>query len=294
MDEAICILCSMGALTSSGIPFGDDFEKRVSEAHGLLSKNDRRIVDHVRDNPGELAFHTSESLAQSAGVSQAAAVRFARRLGYRGFAELRSLALEDLQNGVQSPADRFRTDGRKPSGHRFAWDIENLLKTASFVEDELPKAAAAISQAATVYVLGDRESYGLASFLHRRLHTILANVRLIEPSFADDITCVRDSDVVVACLFRRYSRLTVALVEKAREAGARIVLVTDGENHDSASAQDQVLVAATESPRFQWSMVAPLAVIESLVVEVAAVDPRVTYQRLEATDRFKREHDIFL
>ncbi len=284
----------MDALTSSGAPFGDDFEKRVSEARELLSKNDRRIVDHVRDNPGELAFHTSESLAQSAGVSQAAAVRFARRLGYTGFAELRNLALEDLQNGVVSPADRFRADGRKPSGHRFARDVENLLATASFVENELPKAAAAISEAATVYAVGDRESYGLASFLHRRLHTILANVRLIEPSFADDITCVRGGDVVVACLFRRYSRLTVALLEKAREAGARTVLVTDGENHDFASAQDHVLVAATESPRFQWSMVAPLAVIESLVAEVAAVDPRATCQRLEATDRFKREHDIFL
>lgn len=284
----------MTASASAGTSFGEDFEKRVSEAHGLLSKNDRRIVDHLRNNPGELAFHTSESLAQSAGVSQAAAVRFARRLGYKGFAELRNLALEDLQNGVVSPADRFRADGRKPSGHRFARDIENLHATASFVENELPKAATTISEARTVYVVGDRESYGLASFLHRRLHTVLANVRLIEPAFADDITCVREGDALVACLFRRYSRLTVSLVRKAREAGARIVLVTDKENHDFASARDHVLVTATESPRFQWSMVAPLAVIESLVAEAAAVDPRATCERLEATDRFKSEHDVFL
>jgi len=54
-----------------------------------------------------------------------------------------------------------------------------------------------------------------------------------------------------------------------------------------------VAVAATKSPTFQWSMVAPLAVVESLVAEIAAVDPRATSQRLEATDCFKREHDIF-
>lgn len=290
----ICILGLMDALTSSGIPFDQDFEKRVSEAHGMLSKNDRRIVDYVRGHPDELAFHTSESLAHSVGVSQAAAVRFARRLGYEGFAQLRNLARENLQDGVQSLAARFRADARKPSDNRFAHDIENLLATATFIKNEVPKAAATISEAATVYVVGDRESYGLAAFLHRRLHTILDNARLIEPSFADDITCVRDGDVLVACLFRRYSRLTAALIEKAREAGARVVLLTDGENHDFTSTQDHVLVAATESPRFHWSMIAPLAVMESLVVEVAAVDPRAARQRLELTDGFKREYDIFL
>jgi DNA-binding MurR/RpiR family transcriptional regulator len=276
------------------MPFGKDFEKRVSEARDLLSKNDRRIVDYIRKHPDELPFHTSDSLAQSAGVSQAAAVRFARRLGYEGFVQLRGLAREDLQNGVQTLAGRFRVDGRPPSGNRFARDIENLLATEAFVENELPKAAATIFEAPTVYVLGDRESYGLAAFLHRRLHIVLANVRLIEPSFADDITCVREGDVVVACLFKRYSRLTVTLLEKARAARARVVLLTDSEHHDFVSNADHVLVAVTESPRFHWSMIAPLAVIENLVVEVAAVNPRAARERLETTDRFKAELDIFL
>ena len=284
----------MSAPTSQNLSFGKDFEKRVSTVHDLLSKNDRRIIDYIRERPDELPFHTSDSLAQSAGVSQAAAVRFARRLGYGGFTELRDLAREELQNGVQTLAGRFRADGRPPSGNRFAKDIENLLTTEASIENELPKAAATIFEAPTVYVLGDRESYGLAAFLHRRLHTVLPNARLIEPSFADDITCVRESDVVVACIFKRYSRLTAALIEKARAARARVVLLTDGEHHDFVSNTDHVLVAATESPRFHWSMIAPLAVIESLVVEVAAVNPRATRERLEVTDRFKEEQDIFL
>ena len=284
----------MGSPVSQKMPFGKDFERRISAAHDLLSKNDRRIVDYIRERPEELPFHTSDSLAQSAGVSQAAAVRFARRLGYEGFSELRDLAREDLQNGVQTLAGRFREDGRPPSGNRFSKDIENLLTTEAFIENELPKAAATISGAPMVYVLGDRESYGLATLLHRRLHTILANVRLIEPSFADDITCVREGDVVVACLFKRYSRLTVTLLEKARSTRSRIVLLTDGEDHNFVSSTDHVLVAATESTRFHWSMIAPLAVIESLVVEVAAVNPRTTRQRLEVTDRFKEEQNIFL
>lgn len=274
--------------------FGRDFEKRISAVRRELSRNDRRILDHIREHPDRLAFHTSDSLARSSGVSQAAVVRFARRLGYEGFAELRNLARDDLQHGRPSLAARFRADGRASSGHRFARDIENLLATEEFVENELPRAAATVFEASTVYVAGDRESYGLAAFLHRRLHTILDNVRLVEPSFADDITCVRRGDVLVACLFRRYSRLTVALIERARAAGARIVLLTDGEHNDFVPQGDHVLVAATESPRFHWSMIAPLAVIESLVVEVAAVDPRAARERLEATDRFKEEQDIFL
>lgn len=293
-EQPRCILGAMSVSAPHPIPFNEDFEKRIASVRSLLSRNDRRIVDYIRRHLDELPFHTSDSLSHSVGVSQAAAIRFARRLGYKGFAEFRDLSREELQKGVQTLAGRFNADGETLPGNRFSRDIENLLATEAFIEDELLKAAGTIYRASTVHVLGDRESYGLASFLHRRLHTVLGNVRLLEPSFVDDITCVKESDVVVACLFKRYSRLTITLLHKAKAAGASVVLLTDGEHHGFISARDHILVSATESLRFHWSMIAPLAVIESLIVEVAAVDPRAARERLEVTDRFKEEQEIFL
>src|SRR3954453_16941336 len=72
---------------------------RVSEARGGLSGNDERILDFLRDHLDELAFHTAESLAQGAGVSAAAVVRFSRRLGFASFRELRDRARDELQAG---------------------------------------------------------------------------------------------------------------------------------------------------------------------------------------------------
>jgi DNA-binding MurR/RpiR family transcriptional regulator len=76
---------------------GRELDVRVAGARGGLSGNDERILAFLREHLGELAFHTAESLAQGAGVSAAAVVRFSRRLGYGSFRELRDRARDELQ-----------------------------------------------------------------------------------------------------------------------------------------------------------------------------------------------------
>ena len=73
-----------------------ELDVRVADARGRLSRNDERILSFLRDHLDELAFHTAESLAQGTGVSAAAVVRFARRLGFASFRELRERAREEL------------------------------------------------------------------------------------------------------------------------------------------------------------------------------------------------------
>src|SRR4051795_12721417 len=88
---------------------------RVSDARGRLSRNDERILAFLREHLGELAFHTAESLAQGAGVSAAAVVRFSRRLGFASFRELRERARDELQGGEPpaAPSAGASTLGRK-------------------------------------------------------------------------------------------------------------------------------------------------------------------------------------
>jgi DNA-binding MurR/RpiR family transcriptional regulator len=145
-----------------------------------------------------------------------------------------------------------------------------------------------------VYVVGDRETLGLAIFLHRRLHIVLQNVNMIDPSFPDDIIRVGPDDAVIVCMFPRYSWLSADLLKRAKSSGARTVIVTDTTSQAFLTGTDHVLVAATESDRFHWSMVAPVAVLEGLVAKVAALSPEETRRRLEETDQFKREQSFFL
>jgi hypothetical protein len=141
-----------------------DFAVRVSDNRSRLSNNDRRIVEYLREHPDELAFHTSKSLAVGVGVSQAAVIRLARKLGYDGFTELRDTARQDLRDGGPTLTARFSERGELSTEDMFRQDVDNLVATQSFVEAELPRAARSIAGAAAVYVVGDRETLGLAVF----------------------------------------------------------------------------------------------------------------------------------
>src|SRR4051795_13477705 len=112
----------MASAVAQSLSLQQELGVRVADARGRLSRNDERILAFVRDHLDELAFHTAESLAQGAGVSAAAVVRFARRLGFASFRELRDRARSELQAG--------RVDEQSPSasvlGRKVERDVASL------------------------------------------------------------------------------------------------------------------------------------------------------------------------
>ena len=136
--------------------------------------------------------------------------------------------------------------------------------------------------------------HGLAVHFHRLLTDVHEGAHLVDPGFPDEVAGVGSRDVVVACLFRRYSRLTVELLGTVHEGGAHVVLVTDGRGHDFAAHADHVLVAVATGPALYDSMVAPLWLLESLVAEAAAVYPDRSRARLEKIERFTEDQRLLL
>src|SRR5919206_2004488 len=113
MFQSSTVSCSTGPMTADPTPRAEftleqELDVRVSEARGQLSRNDERILAFLREPLDELAFHTAESLAQGAGVSAAAVVRFSRRLGFASFRELRDRPREDLQGASDADAPAAR------------------------------------------------------------------------------------------------------------------------------------------------------------------------------------------
>lgn len=276
-------------------PFEEELTSRVAGARGKLAANDERILGHVHETLDELPFHTSDSLARSVGVSRAAVVRFAQKLGYAGFTELQHASRHAVRQSQESPLSRF---SGAPSGplleQKAVQDSRNVLATEALVRDAIGPAAQSIAQAERVYLVAARKSSGLVVHFDRLLAGVRENVHLIDPGFPDEIADAGRGDIVVACLFRRYSRLTVDLLKLARAAGAQVVLVTDGRGHDFAVHADEVIVAVATSPTLYDSMVGPLFALESLVAEVAAVDPQRSRQRLKAVEDFTEDHRLLL
>jgi DNA-binding MurR/RpiR family transcriptional regulator len=288
-----------GALTdpeASGLSaFDGEFASRVADARGTLTANDRRILAHLTDSLDGVIFETAESLGQSVGVSHAAVVRFAHKLGYAGFAELRAAARRGLRPSPESPLSRFTQNQPGSLVERKAvQDTKNLLATLAMVGDTLGPAAQAVSAAQRVFVIGARMSYGLAVHLHRLLNEVREAVTLVDPGFPDEIVGIGRRDIVIAFLFRRYSRLTVDLLQDMQDRGAQVVLITDGRGHSSAAHAGHVLAAAADGPALYDSMVAPMWLLESLAAEVAAVNSQASRARLEKVEHFTKDHRLLL
>jgi DNA-binding MurR/RpiR family transcriptional regulator len=269
-----------------------ELDVRGADARRRLSPNDERILGFVRDHLDELAFHTAESLAQGAGVSAAAVVRFARRLGFGSFRELRDRAREDLQaaGGDDGPAPR----GESTLARKVRRDVENLELLPRTLEGPVTAAAGAVATARTTWLLANRETYGVAVYAQRLMHQVRADVRLVDPSFPDPLRGLGPDDALVACTFRPYARQTLSLASHARAAGARVVMLTDGRGHDFLAPGDIVLAVPVDSPTLLLSFTSAVCAIEALVAQVAMLDADHTHAMLEATARFVAAQDLLV
>jgi DNA-binding MurR/RpiR family transcriptional regulator len=268
-----------------GSAFTREFELRL--ANTRLSKNDQQILGFLRDHLDELAFHTSESIAQGAGVSRAAVVRFSRRLGYTGFAALRAHHREQLQSLTDETRHREAdAPDRSLLIRKARRDVENLRLLPTMLGPHLEQAAEQIAAAERVWLLANRETHGLIVYLYRLLHHVRANVRLVDPAFPDPLRDIGPRDALLACTFRPYARQTIALTQHARSSGAAVIVVTDGYGHPFLEDTDTVLAVSVESPTVFLSFVSAVGALEALAAYVARIDPDETYETLEATDRF--------
>src|SRR4051812_24982184 len=275
-------------MSAGTLSLGRELDVRVAEARGGLSGNDERILGFLREHLPELAFHTAESLAQGAGVSAAAVVRFSRRLGYASFRELRDRARDELQ-GEQPAAP---PPGDSTLARKIARDIASLQVLPQLLDGPLEAAAAAIAAARATWFLANRETHGLAVYAQRLLHQVRDDVRLVDPGFPDPLRSLAENDAVVACTFRPYAKLTLALMRHARERGARVVVVTDGLAHDFIAPPDIVLAVPVESPTLLLSFTPAVCVLETLAARVAMMDADGTHATLDATGHFMAEQDL--
>src|SRR4051794_27862425 len=210
----------MASAVAQSLSLQQELDVRVADARGRLSRNDERILAFVRDHLDELAFHTAESLAQGAGVSAAAVVRFARRLGFASFRELRDRARSELQTASDAEAPAARST----LARKVARDVESLQLLPRMLEAPIAAAAKAIAAARTTWFVANRETYGIAVYGQRLMHHVRTEVRLVDPGFTDEMRDIGPRDVLLACSFRPYARRTLELVAHAREARAKIVI----------------------------------------------------------------------
>lgn len=265
-------------------PVAQTLEARVIAAKSSLTRNDQLVLQFLLDHVDEIGVHTAESVSQGAGVSAAAVVRCAGKLGFSGFRELRDYARAQVFSSRGALSEEAENDGLM--SQKIDSDVRNLSLLKAVVDDALlARAAGHVSEARRVWIVGNRETFGLALYMQRLLHDVRSNVHLVEPGFADPLRDLDSADVVLVATFRPYSRLSVDMLPMIRESGATLIVICDGTARRFLQEPDLVLFAPIESPTVFLSLVPAVLLLESLAGYVARLEPERASRALEATGR---------
>lgn len=274
----------------------------LQEKEPSFSKGQKRIARYIMEAYDKAAFMTANRLGKTVGVSESTVVRFAVDLGFDGYPSMQKAMQEMVLNRLTSvqrievASDRF-SDQDVVSMVMHA-DMEKLRQTSEIVSrEEFQAAVNAIIQAKRVYILGVRSVAPLANFLGYYLNYMFNNVHEITGFSAGEmfekIVGVNEDDVVIAFSFPRYSSTTTKGAQYCRSAGATVIGVTDSRLSPLGVNSDHVLIAKSDMVSLVDSLVAPLSLVNALIVAIAARKEKELSQTFANLERIWDEYDVY-
>ena len=244
-----------------------------------FSKGQRLIAKYITESYDKAAFMTASKLGKKVGVSESTVVRFAVELGYDGYPSMQKAMQEMVLNRLTSvqrievASDRF--SDQDVVATVLQSDIEKLRQTGDMLDRaEFAEAVEAILETDRIYILGVRSAAPLANFLGYYLNYMSPNIHVVTTSgqgeMFEKIVAVKPEDVVIAISFPRYSSATVNAAQYCRQAGAKVIALTDSRMSPLGQHSDCVLEAKSDMVSLVDSLVAPMSIINALIVAIAS------------------------
>ena len=250
----------------------------IQENVHTFSKGQKKIASFILDSYDKAAFMTASRLGRTVGVSESTVVRFAAELGYDGYPDMQRSLQKMIRNRLTSVQRIEVTNDRLGDQDLLSMvlqsDMEKIRMTLEELDREsFDRAVDAIVQARKIYIIGVRSAAAIAAFLHFYFNLIFDNVTLVSNGTAgeafESLLRVGAGDVVVGVSFPRYSSQAVQAVKFARDRGATTVAITDSEASPLAEISHCTLKARSDMASFVDSLVAPLSLVNALLVAVS-------------------------
>lgn len=273
---------------------------RLNLSGHRLSKGYLRIANYIDQHYDKAVFMTASVLGETVGVSESTVVRFASALGYEGYPEMQR-ALQELVRHRLTSAQRFEmsSDIHKEDvlNRVLKADMNNIRSTIDEINSEdFRRAAECLSNARTVYVLGLRSAAPLSQFFGYYLHFMFEDVRVVAIGTTDvfeSIARIRPGDVLVGISFPRYSTRTLEAMRFAGKNGASVIGLTDGPMSPLREAADICLCAHTDMASFVDSLVAPLSVINALLIALALEKKELVKENFDRLEEIWDAHRVY-
>jgi DNA-binding MurR/RpiR family transcriptional regulator len=280
-----------------------DIFSRISEQFNEMSKSHKMIASFISRHYDQAVFMTAAKLGETLGISESTVVRFADRIGYAGYPEFQR-ALEECVKGKLS--DLQKMDAKYGNSTQsevlasvIAADIEKLQHTIDHLEPAaFESAVETILTADTIYIMGLRSNEPLAEFLHFYLNMIRGGVVLLKTTSVSEtfeqMIRINDKDCFIGISFPRYSMRTLKAMEFASDRNAKVIAVTDSANSPICLYSSCNLLARSDMVSIVDSLVAPLSVINALVVALCLRSPLEVRRNLEMLEDAWNNYQVYL
>lgn len=274
----------------------------LSEGSRKFSKGQRIIAKYILNNYDKAAFMTAGRLGKIVGVSESTVVRFASELGYDGYPSMRKALQEMIRNRLTSvqriEVAKDMIDDTDIVRSVINSDIQNLQATLDVLEEKSFNACIdAIIEAKNIYIVGMRTSTSLATLLGLYLNLLRNNVNVIHDVGASEIyeqiIRIGEGDLFIGISFPRYSSHTVDAMQFAKKMGAKSIAITDSAASPFEGIADLSLHAKSDMVSFLDSLVAPMSLINAIIVAVGIRNKENVSQTFERLERIWQEHDVY-
>ena len=267
-----------------------------------FSKGQKLIANYITEHYDKAAYMTAAKLGALVNVSESTVVRFAIELGFDGYPDFQSSLQELVRTKLTSFQRMEVTNDRIGDGDVLSKvllaDSEKIKHTLEGINrKDFDAAVENMISAKTIYIIGVRSSAALAGFLSYNLRMIFDNVKFVDTTSGsemfEEIMGIGAEDVMIAISFPRYSKRIINAVNYAKHSGADVIALTDSPKSPIAAEASQVLIAQSDMASFVDSLVAPLSIINAMIVAVAREKKDELAIRLRRLEEIWDEYDVY-
>lgn len=275
---------------------------KINDQSANFSKGQRLIAHFITEHYDKAAFMTASKLGATVGVSESTVVRFATELGYDGYPKMQK-AMQEMVRDKLTSVQRIEVTKNLIGSENILetvlnQDIEKIRRTIDETsKEDFDNAIKAVSKAKTIYIFAVRSSAALASFLGYYYSLIFENVKVIstygETEIYENLFRITSDDVFIGISFPRYSNAAIKAMNFAHRRGAKVIALTDSMVSPLVAMSDYVLIAKSDMASVVDSLVAPLSMINALIVAtVVNLDEKVK-NIFDNLENIWEEYDVY-
>ena len=267
-----------------------------------FSKGQKAIGRYMLEHYDKAAYLTASKLGAVVRVSESTVVRFAIELGFEGYPELQKSLQELIRTKLTSVQRMEITNDRIGDGEVLtkilSGDIDKIRTTLDRIDPAAFDAAVdAIIGAKHIYISGMRSASLLSGFLGYYFNLMFDDVRTVQATSSSEmfeqLFRIEEGDVFIGISFPRYSKRIIDAIDFAKSKGAVTVALTDSDTSPLAAGADHLLIARSDMASFVDSYVAPLSVINALIVAVSKKKKQDVAETFEKLEAIWEEYDVY-